>query len=70
MFSLKFTTENVDGILVDWIFNSKEELKVAFYSEDCSLPAGDDIVVKAKLNNMPLEVKTFDDIISKFGIEN
>lgn len=66
---IKFTTINVDGVEVTREFDTVEDLKRVFYSEDCDLPAGDDEVIYAELDGVQLHYPgIFDDLIFELGI--
>ena len=66
---IKFTTINVDGIKITREFNTVEEIKKDWYSDDCTLPANDDEIIYAELDGMQLHYpKTFEDLLDELGI--
>ena len=67
---IKFTTVNVDGMKITREFNTVEEIKKDWYSDDCTLPANDDEVIYAEIDGMQLHYpKIFEDLIEELGIE-
>ena len=66
---IKFTTVNVDGMVVTREFNTLEEIRSDYYSDDCTLPANDDKVLYAELDGVQLHYPaTFEDLIDELGI--
>lgn len=68
---IKFTTINVDGIKITREFNTVEEIKKDWYSDDCTLPANDDEIIYAELDGIQLHYpKIFEDLLDELGIIN
>lgn len=65
---IKFKTINVDDIEVAREFDTVEEIKNDWYSDDCTLPMGDDEVVYAEIDGKKIEAEIFDDIIKALNI--
>ena len=66
---IKFTTINVDGLKVTREFNSVEEIKQDWYSDNCTLPANDDEVIYAEIDGVQLHYPTiFEELLDKLGI--
>lgn len=66
---IKFTTINVDGLKVTREFNSVEEIKQDWYSDNCTLPANDDEVIYAEIDGVQLYYPTiFEELLDELGI--
>ena len=65
---IKFKTINVDGMEIEREFNSVEEIKSDWFSDDCTLPMCDDEVVFAEVDGQKIEAEIFEDIINALGI--
>ena len=65
---IKFKTINVDGKEVTRQFNTIEEISNDFHSEDCSLPANDDVVIEASKDGEEIKAEVFLDVIHALGI--
>ena len=66
---IKFTTINVDGLKVTREFNSVEEIKQDWYSDNCTLPANDDGVIYAEIDGVQLHYPTiFEELLDELGI--
>ena len=65
---IKFKTINVDGMEIVREFNTMEEIKNDWYSDDCTLPANDDKVVFVEVDGKNIEAEIFEDIIKALGI--
>lgn len=65
---IKFKTINVDGIEVVREFNTVEDFKNDWFSDDCSLPMCDDEVVFAEVNGKNIEAKIFEDVAHTLGV--
>jgi hypothetical protein len=67
---IKLTTINIDGVEVTREFNTVEEIKKDWYSDNCTLPANDDEVVYAELDGIQLHYpKIFEDLMDELGIK-
>ena len=65
---IKFTTINVDGIEITREFNTVDEIKKDWYSDDCTLPSNDDTVVYAEIDGMQLHYPTnFEELLDELG---
>lgn len=67
---LSFRTINIDGVYKEWDFNSIEDLRKMWWTEDYIGPDVDDVVLDMDFYGIPMYVNTFDDIITLFGIDN
>ena len=66
---IKFTTINVDGLKVTREFNSVEEIKQDWYSDNCTLPANDDEVIYAEIDGVQLHYPTiFEELLNELGM--
>ena len=65
---IKFKTINVDGIEIAREFDTLEEIKNDWYSDDCTLPANDDAVVYAEIDGKKIEAKVFEDVVKELNI--
>lgn len=65
---IKFKTINVDGMEVERKFDTVEEFKNDWYSDDCTLPMGDDKVVSAEIDGKNIEAEVFEDIAHALGV--
>ena len=66
---IKFTTINVDGLKVTREFNSVEEIKQDWYSNNCTLPANDDEVIYAEIDGVQLHYPTiFEELLDELGV--
>lgn len=66
---IKFTTINVDGLKITRDFNSVEEIKQDWYSDNCTLPANDDEVIYAEIDGVQLHYPTiFEELLDELGI--
>ena len=50
---IKFTTINVDGVKVTREFNTAEEVKNEWMSDECDLPSNDDELIEAEIDGVP-----------------
>lgn len=66
---IRFIAVNVDGYEVEYEYNTVEEIKKEWYSDDCGLPANDADVIEAWIDNKKIEAQEFMDIIYALGIE-
>lgn len=66
---IRFKTINVDGNKITREFQTVEEIKNDWYSDDCTLPANDDKVIWAERDGISIKATVFEDIIKKLGIE-
>ena len=67
---IRFKTINVDGIEIEREFNTADEIKKDWYSEEgTTLPANDDEVVFAEVNGEKIEAEVFEDIIDALRIK-
>ena len=67
---IKFTTINVDEKEVTREFESVEEIKKDWHSDNCTLPMLDDEVVYAEVDGVILHYpKVFADLVEELGIE-
>ena len=63
---IKFTTINVDGVEVTREFETVEEIKRDWWSDDCTLPANDDKVIRAEVDGAKLDsLTTFEDLVHR-----
>lgn len=60
---IKFKTINVDGMEVTREFNNVEEIRNDWFSDDCTLPMLDDVVVFAEIDGKNIEANVFEDIL-------
>ena len=67
---LTFTTINIDEVYKEWSFDSIEDLRKMWWTEDYPGPGADDPVVEMSFCGIPMYVNKFDDIIELFGIDN
>ena len=68
---IKFTTINVDGKKITREFETIEEMKKDWHSNNCTLPMLDDEVIYAEVDEMVLHYpKYFKDLIEELGIES
>lgn len=77
---LIFETVNCDGERVLWNFNSFDEVKTNWLSDDCTLPSLDDELVSACVQfwsdftktwyQIDIEGKTFNDLAIAIGLED
>lgn len=67
---IKFTTINVDGVEITRTFNTVEEIRKEWYSEDCNLPSNDDEVVYAEIDGMQLHYPSiFEELLDELGVK-
>lgn len=68
---LRFTVVNEDGKHIEYAYNSIEELRKEYWSDniDADIPSNDAPIVDCELKEIPLYFDTFYDIISVFGID-
>lgn len=68
---IEFVTRNVDGHLVCWEYDDKDELYKEWMSEDCGLPANDDPLLYAEIDENPVLLinAMFEDLIRLLGLE-
>lgn len=66
---LKFKAFNVNGDCREWSFPSIVELREELKSEDCDLPAEEDIMVSVELFGVPIYgLKTFGDVLASLEL--
>lgn len=65
---IKFKTINVDGMEIAREFNSVEDFKNDWYSDDCTLPMCDDKVVFAEIDGKNIEAEVFEDVAHALGV--
>lgn len=65
---IKFKTINVDGVEIAREFNTVEEIKNDYYSDDCTLPMCDDEVIYAEIDGKKIEAKIFEDVAHAIGV--
>lgn len=64
---IKFKTINVDNMEIAREL-TVEEIKNDWYSDDCTLPANDDVVVYAEIDGNKIEAEIFEDVIKALNI--
>lgn len=69
---LRFVTINIDGKHREWEFDTLEEVRDLWHSEECILPANDDPVTHATMDGkpVPLTDRTFIGLLKELGIDN
>ena len=68
---LRFTVVDEDGKYIEYAYNSIEELRKEYWSDniDMNVPSNDAPIVDCELGEISLYFDTFYDIISVFGID-
>lgn len=66
-----FKTLNVDGKVCNWEIKNKEELYKEWTSPECWLPANDDPLLRAVIDNEEyiFDNATFEDLLTMVGID-
>ena len=53
---IRIITLNVDDKVIDWYFESKEEIEKEWWNEECSLPSNDDPVIYVQIDDERIHI--------------
>ena len=63
-----FVSLNIDSKVVTWDFDTVEEIEKEWWSDECSLPANDDIIIYAAYDGKKIECVDFEDMLAALGV--
>lgn len=68
--ALRFGSSNIDGMHIDWEFDTLKEVRDLWWSDQCPLPANDDPITYATWKGEPIQLadKTFEGLLTELGI--
>ena len=63
-----FVSLNIDSDVVTWDFDTVEEIEEEWWSDECSLPANDDLIIYAAYDGKKIKCNDFEDMLAALGV--